>query len=428
MKKKLVNNWLMKILSLLIAFTLWLVVINIDDPVDTDTFTNIKVNFLNTNVLTDENRVYEVLDGTNVVRSVKVEAPRSVLEKLSEGDIVAEADFSKVTVNETIEINFYSTRFKDEIKSIKGSIDMVKLSIEDKKTKRFVLAAETAGTPEEGYIVGNPVMDQNRIEVSGPESVVSKITNARLKVDVTDSNSDISTYADVILYDAEGNIVTSPSLVMNTDSVKVRVPILATKEVPLIYSVAGKPAEGYLTTGAVESDPETVLLAGTAATLSVINSITIPETELDVTDRTTDLITFINLKEYLPDNVILAGDFNGRVKVTVPIEAEAERELTIAAQNLHIVGLPEGYTAKLDGDITQYKVTIRGLKATLDEIDQNLVKGYIQFDNLMESQGIVTARPGAYLATVDFGFGEGIIQKSELQVNLIVEKLEEAQE
>ena len=42
MKKRLTNNLLLKILSLLIAFTLWFVVINIDDPVDEKSFSNIK--------------------------------------------------------------------------------------------------------------------------------------------------------------------------------------------------------------------------------------------------------------------------------------------------------------------------------------------------------------------------------------------------
>ena len=43
MKKGLMNNWGLKILSFLLAVMLWLIVVNIDDPVTTQTFNNIPV-------------------------------------------------------------------------------------------------------------------------------------------------------------------------------------------------------------------------------------------------------------------------------------------------------------------------------------------------------------------------------------------------
>ena len=41
MIKKLKNNFGLKLLAFLFAFMLWLIVVNIDDPVMTKTFTNI---------------------------------------------------------------------------------------------------------------------------------------------------------------------------------------------------------------------------------------------------------------------------------------------------------------------------------------------------------------------------------------------------
>lgn len=424
MKKKLRNNILLKILSLLIAFTLWLVVINIDDPVDEKSFSNIRVNFINTNVLTDENRVYEVLDGTGVVRTVRVEAPRKLLESLSESDIVAEADFSKVTVNETIEIRFYSTRSNDEIRSITGSIDMVKLNIEDKKTKRLSLTAETSGTPEEGYILGGITLDQNRIEVSGPESVVSRIVSAGMRVDISESNSDISTYADVILYDSEGNEVDASSLEMNTTSVRVRVQILETREIPLGYTVTGEPAKGYEATGAVDCDPRTVWIAGTPTALAGINRIEIPADVLDITGRERNLTAVVDVRDYLPDNVALAGESDGKVTLTVYIEEIKERELRIPANRVHLAGTLEGYRVELDGNTGEYRVTVRGLEEDLNRIDVSMLNGYIQVQNIVgdAEREIV---PGTYPATVNIDFGEGVTLKEPMTVNVNIRKIEE---
>ena len=43
MRKRITNNLALKILAFLIAAFLWLVVVNIDDPVDDKTFSNIPV-------------------------------------------------------------------------------------------------------------------------------------------------------------------------------------------------------------------------------------------------------------------------------------------------------------------------------------------------------------------------------------------------
>ena len=58
-KKLLLDNWGLKLISLTIAFALWVLVISIDDPVDDKTFNNIKLRLVNTQLITDDNMVYE---------------------------------------------------------------------------------------------------------------------------------------------------------------------------------------------------------------------------------------------------------------------------------------------------------------------------------------------------------------------------------
>lgn len=424
MKEKLKHNLLLKILSLAIAFALWLIVINIDDPVDTKDFYNIKVNLLNSSSITDQNKVYEVLDNSAVVRRVTVEAPRKLLESLSASDIVAEADFEKVTVNETIEIEFYSTRSNDEIRNITGSTGMVKLNIENKKNKRLSLVATTAGKPAEGYIVGNVTLDQNRLEVSGPESVVSRIVSAGLQVDISDSNSDISTYADVVLYDAAGKEISQETLTMNTDSVKVKVPILATKTVPVEYNIAGVPAEGYLWTGEVIREVESVTIAGYESVLNSITSIKIPDTVLDLTGLEADLIKTVDLDDYLPGGINLVGGFNGRMEITLPIEKEQQRQLEIPVERIYFQGVPAGLTAQLSEDILSYNVTVYGLRSELNTIQQAQVYGLVQITDLMADLELEELVPGTYEAEVVIDFAEGIEQKEPLMVNVIISEVE----
>lgn len=425
MKKKILNNWLLKLASLLFAFIVWLIVINIGDPVDDKTFTNVRVNLLNTNVITDKNMVYEVLDGTDVVRTVRVSAVKSVIDKLTEGDIVAEADCANLTLNKTIEIKFYSNRDNSSIQDISGSIEMVKLNIEEKMTKGLTLLAETVGETADGYIVNTLQTDQNRIEVSGPKSVISRISTAKVTVDISEASSDIFTNADVILYDSEGNEVTSSLLTMNTESVKVTVRILATKDVPLIFDVMGTPAPGYMYTGEIESNPQTVMIAGSSTVLAGINSITIPEEALNITGQDTNMMTIVNVKEYLPDYVILTGSFNGKAKVTVYIEQVATRELKIAADHIRILGLKEGFIAELDNTVTEYTVTVKGLAADLTALNAETVYGHIMIEDMLEERNMEELQAGTYTVPVEFTLGEDITIVQELQVSMKIIETEE---
>ena len=101
------SHWLLKIMSLLLAFTLWFVVISTNDPVDEKRFQNIKVNLLNTELLTENGQVYEVLDNTDLLRVVTFDAPNSVRREIQSSDIIAEADLTNLTVTNTVEIKFY---------------------------------------------------------------------------------------------------------------------------------------------------------------------------------------------------------------------------------------------------------------------------------------------------------------------------------
>ena len=112
MRKRIFKNWGLKLASLLLAFILWFLVVQIEDPIGNKTFNNITVRLVNTELLENENKVYEVLDGTDTV-DVTVSAPNSIREQLRAADIVAEADISKlkactgweqkITLEETIQ-------------------------------------------------------------------------------------------------------------------------------------------------------------------------------------------------------------------------------------------------------------------------------------------------------------------------------------
>lgn len=423
--KKIVNNWALKLFSVVAAFLLWLLVIRIEDPEDQKTFYNIPVKLVNTEILTEEDLVYEILDKTDIVSRVSVTAAKSIRDELSSSDIVAEADFQNLTVANTVEIRFYSQRYNDQISDISGSTEILKLNIEEKKTKRLSLEAAAVGTVASGHLLREVSADQNRIEVSGPESVISRIASARVTVDVTDSAENISTYSDVILYDSEGQEIPQDNLDMNTRSVRVKVEILATKEIPIRYSVMGVPAAGYLFTGEISGVPEKVLIAAAPEVLAAVSELVVPEEALNITGQTENMVTNINVSEYLPEGVIFAEEtFKGKVTVTVFIEPEKNRELEIPATHIRILDVPQGYTAELEGESETYTLGIKGLEADVTSVNAAVLYGHISLSAYMEEHQITES--GIYEAEATFQLLESLTVTAPVKVHIRISKTEES--
>ena len=86
MRNKIIKNLGLKILALITAVVLWLVVVNISDPVISTTFSDVPVEILNASLLTSEGKVYQVLEDTDKV-SITVAAKRSILDYLNNSNL-----------------------------------------------------------------------------------------------------------------------------------------------------------------------------------------------------------------------------------------------------------------------------------------------------------------------------------------------------
>lgn len=426
MKKKLTQNWLLKIASLVFAFCLWLIVMNLENPTKPQTFSNITVKFENTEVLTEQGLVYEVLDGTGIVKNVTVYGPRNTVEQLKDEDIIAKADFHNLTNVDTIPIDFSTNRFGTEITNIRGSISTVKLNVEKEKTIRLRLRVNPVGEVADGYLLGNITPDQNQITITGAESVVNTIDKAVAEVDVSDSTANIASYEDVKLYDKEGNLIESNLITQKVTSVRVAVEVLATKSVPIFYSVMGTPAAGYMATGEIDSDPAMIMIAGSSTALNAVNRIEIPAEELNITGQSEDMMATVNVKQYLPGNVILAdSSYNGIASVTVYIEPTTVKIFRVQKSQIKVIGVPEGFEATLEGLDNVTEIGLIGLEETINQINAEDIVGYVDMQDVMEAEEVEEWKEGTYHATLQFDFQEDIKTEQSISVRVVLEKVEE---
>ena len=419
MKKLLTRNLGLKLASLVLAFVLWFLVAQIYDPKDTVTFNNIQVRLINTELLDEEGKVYEVLDNSNMVR-VTVTGPQSIVKsELRRSDIVAEADMSKLTDINTIAITYYCENISNDSVEIKGNHDSVRLSVEDKTSKWIKLESNTIGDVASGYMIGNVTLDQTNIEVTGPKSAISQVDHAGVDINVTDSTSSLSANVDIKLYDADGNELTLESVKKNVDSAHMTVEVLATKEVPVEIEYMGVPEDGYMATGEVESSVPTVRIAGTASTLVGISAITVPEDRMNITGQSDNLVDIINLKEYLPANVRLADkSFDGKITATVYIEPVVTKELSVPADNISISGVPEGMEAEITTTADSYDITVSGLSRDVSILRDSSGTGILDLNKWMEDNGVEEMTPGNYTIPVTFNLSENITVDPDINIHI----------
>lgn len=419
MKKLLTRNLGLKLASLLLAFVLWFLVAQIYDPKDTVTFNNIQVRLINTELLDEEGKVYEVLDNSNLVR-VTVTGPQSIVKsELRRSDIVAEADMSKLTDINTIAITYYCENISNDSVEIKGNHDSVRLNVEDKTSKWIKLESNTIGDVASGYMIGNVTLDQTNIEVTGLKSAISQVDHAGVDINVTDSTTSLSANVDIKLYDADDNELVLESVKKNVDSAYMTVEVLATKEVPVEIEYMGVPEDGYMATGEVESSVPTVRIAGTVSTLVGISAITVPEDRMNITGQSDNLVDIINLKEYLPANVRLADkSFDGKITATVYIEPIVSKDLTVAAENISVTGVPDGMEAEITSTAEEYNITVSGLSRDVSILHDSSVTGILNLTQWMEDNGVEELTPGTYTIPVTFNLAEDITVTPDINIHI----------
>ena len=419
MKKLLTRNLGLKLASLLLAFVLWFLVAQIYDPKDTVAFNNIQVRLINTELLDEEGKVYEVLDNSNLVR-VTVTGPQSIVKsELRRSDIVAEADMSKLTDINTIAITYYCENISNDSVEIKGNHDSVRLNVEDKTSKWIKLESNTIGDVASGYMIGNVTLDQTNIEVTGPKSAISQVDHAGVDINVTDSTTSLSANVDIKLYDADDNELVLESVKKNVDSAYMTVEVLATKEVPVEIEYMGVPEDGYMATGEVESSVPTVRIAGTVSTLVGISAITVPEDRMNITGQSDNLVDIINLKEYLPANVRLADkSFDGKITAKVYIEPIVSKDLTVAAENISVTGVPDGMEAEITSTAEEYNITVSGLSRDVSILHDSSVTGILNLTQWMEDNGVEELTPGTYTIPVTFNLAEDITVVPDINIHI----------
>ena len=397
------NNFGLKLLSIALAFVLWVLVAQISNPVGTVSFSNVQVTFLNADLLESQGKVFQVLNQTDVVK-VTVRAPESVISTLSASDITAVADFAEITEDGKVPIT-YSL---DRAERIIADHEELLVNVDDKKTKYINIIYELVGEVGEGCVQGQVKLDRNRLEVSGPASAVDRISYALVTIDLDGAVKTISADMELVLCDAMGVKIENEMIVKQTDYVTTTVTVLSTKTVPIYASVTGEPSPGYVYTGDITIDPEIVTIAGDTSVLNNISRIEITD-PVDIGSARNDITATYDLSRYLPSGVEFEDkEFDAEVSVTAYVEKMLEKNLTITSDSLLLHDIPDGFEAEIvaTDDIS---VRLIGLETELNAVSSESLTGIVEIDSYLTANNLTDIHDGDILAIpVKFNLSEHV--------------------
>ncbi len=354
MKDKILNNFGLKIASLVLAFVVWLIVVNVNDPMITRTITGVPVALTNTAYVESLGMSCRVESGANTV-SVTVSGHRSIVEPLTremvhaEGDLtqIVSLDADPVMVPVSIQIGGVDST---NISAVPGNIEVV---LEEMQSADFMVTPTAGDTRpyNTSYQVGSMTSYPDRITITGPASLIGIIDRVMASVDVSTLVSDTSVETNLEIYDKNGQAFTDvqmDSLRFSEEDGVVAVQVdlwTVVSGIGVRAETSGTPAEGFRI-GDVTITPAEISVVGSESALRRLEknggTITIPAEMLDVTGLDADQDERISLTEVLPDGIRLAEGVAETAVVSIEIMALDSRTIEIPTGSIAQQGLAEG--------------------------------------------------------------------------------------
>ena len=384
LKSAFTHNIGLKIGAFFGAVLLWIIVVNVDDPSQSKTFTT-NVQMVNEQVLMEQGKYYNIPENGNT-ESFRVSAKRSIMERLSASDFTATADFNNLENNSRIPVEIVANRYTSMV-GISSNQKYIYLEIGEEKEQKFVISGEYSGNPAEGFAVGEITVKPNVITISGPADVVSQVDHVEAVCDVAGMDTDITESVVPTLLNSSGDVVDATKLTLSETTVDVSAKMLSIKTVGVDIETTGQ-LPGDLTLESVSVNPNNIRIMGAPEVINTVTSIVIPAEVIDLSTVTTSVDTTVDIRTYLPEGVSLVDSSDAQITVSISLDETVEETLDIPAANLTIRNLDPEYVAEFTNDVIPVKVS--GNRSLIEALKEGEVAGYVDASGLSEGDHTVS--------------------------------------
>ena len=340
------------VLSVVIAFGLWLyVVTNVSQEAEY-TIYNIPIVMEGETLLNEKNLMITDISADNV--DLTLSGSRSDLAKVNSSNMILKANLGDISEPQEKKALNYTPVYPSNVPSNALTIEnrnpaYIFVTVEARRTKPVPVEIQWEGSTPEGYMSDreNRVLDYTDVTVVGPASVADLIEKAVITVDLSEQKESISQDYRYTLCDAEGNPVDAKLITTNVETVHLDVKIQKVKEVDLVVDLTyGGGATEQNTTVTVV--PHSIRLSGGEGVLTELgDSITLGKIDLGSIEKSQT----ITLPITLPEGVTNLSNIT-EAQVSIQFTGLATKEIVV--ENIVAENIPEG----LEADIIEEKLTV----------------------------------------------------------------------
>ena len=381
-KRKITDNIPLKIMSGAVAVVVWLIVVNIDNPVGTNYYTLTNVELINKEYVESSDTIGKMCMPEEKQDSIRIAITtnKKIRDKIKVSDITATADLQQAVSLDTnpvmVPITVTCSVPGVTLNDIKVTPQNLSVNLDEKETQEFVVNVSRGDTkPGKDYEVGSLTANPEKVRITGPKSLVNKIDKVNATISLDGNTQDFTQDVNLTIIDKNQEALSDSEMnslrIENNAKVSVTARLWKIRQgVGISAGYVGSPASGYQV-GTVTTVPDTISVAGSTEGLETLtqndNTITIPADSIDISGESRDVERKISLKDLLPDNVKLTSDSSEDVWVTVSILPEGSREFTLSTKDIEVKNKPDDLQVTFE--TAQIEIRIKSDTEDLDDLN-----------------------------------------------------------
>ncbi len=218
----------------------------------------------------------------------------------------------------------------------------IPLTLEPLVTQSFPLNVDITGQPAVGYQAGNPTLDVERVVVSGAQSLVSRVKQVSVLVNLGGARQGISSSASIIAYDEADQAVSGINL--QPQSAQITIPISQQsgfRDLAVKVVVHGQVANGYRLDNISVFPPVVTVYSSDPAVVNALPGVV--ETQpLNLQNVNNDINMQLGLN--LPSGVSVVGNPNVSIQASI---SAIESSLTLSNEKVEVTGLSSDMSAQI---------------------------------------------------------------------------------
>ena len=375
-----------KILALAMAFLLWFVGVNVNDPVQIQTYSNLPLNVIgrdqlaqNQVVLLNDAQVSNTRIETEVrgIRSSLAQIQTNRTENIQASIDLSSIDFDEIFVNTSDVVSLpvdVAVAIQQDYISKTIYPPQIQLQIDRHDYRTMPITVEPIGNPREGFEQRDPILAQSMLRITGARSALNQVEEVRIRVNIDDAYETVEEMETLMVFNEAGDNITN-TVTLSTQLVHVRVPIFPYISMPLELNAIGNVASGFVLTNII-IEPSTIELVGNID--EDTHAILLGDIYLDELEENKEQ-SFDIRQALAGTGLTIRTGAPTEATATVMIEPLITRDFTIPLNSIAVRGTNRSYSFAAQGPL---RLSFRGRESVVNNLSLGQISASLDLGGL----------------------------------------------